>query len=264
MTETNSFPNWNHDKAKESLDKVYEWTIQIAWYEKKKKPNRILSQLIRFLSVLLAGIGALCPLIDATKIYEAFNFSQWGYVFLALAAGIAGFDYYFGCSSGWMRKIVTQVSLERVLKEFRYDWAILEATSFGNGERDNSVAFLKLSKEFTTRTENLVKQETDAWVAEFRTNISNLEKVLKTEIDARKQGSIRVVVKNSSDFENVDIFLNDIFVKQLKGVSEGVINDVGSGQHEVMVIGERAGKTSKETKVIEVRAGVLTSAEFNI
>ena len=269
MPETNSFPTWEHEKPPESLHKIYLWTIQnaesqIEWYEKKKNPLKLASKLIRFLSILLAGIGALCPLIDATKVFGNLILSQWGYVFLALAAGIAGFDYYFGYSSGWMRKIVTQISLERVLKEFQYDWAILQANAVKSSSDFNPLAFLNLAKDFTSRIENLVKDETDAWVAEFQTNITQLEKVLKTETEVRKQGSIKISVKNAAEFEKVDVFLNDNFVKQLEGVSEGIINNIASGRYEIMIIGKRDGKETKASRVVEVQAGVMTAVEFTL
>ncbi len=267
MPEANSFPDWKHETPPESLRQIYLWTIQnaesqIEWYEKKKNPLKFGSKLIRFLSILLGGIGALCPLIDATKVFDPTVLSQWGYVFLALAAGVAGFDYYFGYSSGWMRKIVTQISLERVLKEFQYDWAILQSNAANNPPDSNPLAFLNLAKTFTSRVENLVKDETDAWVAEFQTNIKQLEKVLKTETDARKQGSIKISVKNAPDFEKVEIYLNDNLVKQLDGVSEGIINNITCGRYEIMVVGKKDGKETKANKVIEVQAGAMASAEF--
>ena len=269
MPETNSFPDWEHENQPESLRQIYLWTIQnaesqIGWYEKKKNPLKFASKLIRFFSILFAGIGALCPLIDATKVFGNLILSQWGYVFLALAAGIAGFDYYFGYSSGWMRKIVTQISLERVLKEFQYDWAILQANAVKPSPDFNPLAFLNLAKDFTSRVENLVKDETDDWVAEFQTNITHLEKVLKTETEVRKQGSIKISVKNAAEFEKVDIFLNHNLVKQLDGVSEGIINHLASGRYEIMVIGKKDGKETKVNKVVELQTGVMASAEFNL
>ncbi len=229
------------------------------------------SQGLRAFSIIFAAFGALCPLIDATGILggqqpgdvqNRLILAQWGYVFLAVAASLAGFDYYFGHSSGWMRFIVTQISIERSLKEFQYDWVILKVQQENNPS--NTPMFLQRAKDFTLQIENIIKQETDAWVAEFQTNISQLEKVLKTEVEARKPGSIKVSVKNCADFEKVEIRLNDNPVKELKGVSEGIINTVAPGSYEVSVIGKKAGKETKANKVIEVQAGTMASAEFTL
>lgn len=274
MTEPNKFPVWNKEKPDESLDSIYGWAVELAvgysqWYDRKKKPSKIWSKSLRFFAIMFAAAGALCPLLDATGIFsnsaELQNrlvLAQWGYVFLALAASIAGFDYYFGHSSGWMRFIVTQISIDRALKEFQYDWALLKARQ-GNAA-GNTLLFLQRAKDFTLQIENIVKQETDAWVTEFRSNISQLEKVLKTEIETRKPGSIRVVVKNCAAFERVVIRLNNDPVKELVGVTEGIINTVSPGQYEVAVSGRKDGQESKANQIIEVQAGATATAEFTL
>lgn len=265
----NTFPVWNKGNPDESLTQIYDWTIlnaseNIAWYERKKKPRRVWSQGLRALSIILAAVGALCPLIDSTGIFgEGQNrliLAQWGYVFLAAAASLAGFDYYFGHSSGWMRLIVTQLSMERALKEFQYDWILLKVQQENNPS--NTPILLQRAKDFTLQIENITKQETDAWVTEFQTNISQLEKVLKTETEARRPGSIKVSVTNCAEFEKVEILLNGNPIKELEGVSEAVINTVAPGQYEVAIIGKKDGKESKANKVVEVQAGQMASAEF--
>lgn len=275
-TEEQNFPVWDKQKPEESLANIYDWAVRfanenIAWYERKKKPRRLGSQSLRALSIILAAVGALCPLIDATGIFKPTNaansqnylvLAQWGYVFLAAAASVAGFDYYFGYSSGWMRFILTQISIERALKEFQYDWTILKAQQEVNAE--NTPIFLQRARDFTLQVGNLVKQETDAWVAEFQTNITQLEKVLKTELDSRRPGSIRVAVKNCADFETVEVRLNDNPVKHLEGVSETVINTLAPGRYEITVIGTKNGKQSKANKIVEVQAGAMASAEFTL
>ncbi|CAN5822918.1 hypothetical protein BH20ACI4_BH20ACI4_03490 [soil metagenome] len=272
----NKFPVWNKQNTDESLTQIYDWAVRVAndnitWYERKKKPRRLWSQSLRALSIIFAAAGALCPLLDATGIFGGQSpndvqnrliLAHWGYVFLAVAASVAGFDYYFGHSSGWMRFIVTQISIERALKEFQYDWVILKVQQENNPS--NTPIFLQRAKDFTLQIENLIKQETDTWVAEFQTNISQLEKVLKTETEARKTGSIKVTIKNCADFEKVEIRLNDNPVKELEGVNETVINTVAPGRYEVSVIGKKAGKETKANKVIEVQAGAMASAEFTL
>ncbi|MCD9186225.1 MAG: SLATT domain-containing protein [Pyrinomonadaceae bacterium] len=271
---SNNFPPWNKDKPEESLDLIYDWAVKttlenIDWYDRKKKPRRLWSQGLRALSIIFAAVGALCPLIDATGIVKTpgdpennLILAQWGYVFLAVAASVAGFDYYFGHSSGWMRFIVTQISLERSLKEFQYDWVILKTQEGGNSS--NTQMFLQRAKDFTLQVENIIKQETDVWVREFQSNITQLEKVLKTEIEARKTGSIKVTIKNCADFEKVEIRLNDNFVKEFVGVSEGVINTVAPGSYELTAIGTKEGNETKDSRVIEVQAGTMAFAEFTL
>lgn len=51
-------------------------------------------------------------------------------------------------------------------------------------------------------------------------------------------------------------------VKELNGVSEGIINTVSPGIYEVTVVGWKEGKKTKASKAVEVQAGGRTSAEF--
>ncbi len=53
-------------------------------------------------------------------------------------------------------------------------------------------------------------------------------------------------------------------VKQLDGVSEGIINNIASGRYEIMVIGKKGERESKANKVIEVQASAMASAEFSL
>ena len=137
MSELAPFPAWIPDETKESLDSIYNWAIakaedQINWYQAKRGPKRSGSQWIRAISVCVVVLGALCPLIDAAaaSVFPT-KLSQWGYVLLAVAAGLFSYDKYFGLSTGWVRYVQTEWALRKALTEFRYNWllAISQGTS---------------------------------------------------------------------------------------------------------------------------------------
>jgi len=264
MANDNEFPDWDPSDAAKSITLLYKWTVKtaesrIAWYDRSRKPKKAGSQWLRVFSILFAAIGALCPLVDATKIVsDKILLGQWGYVFIALAAAIVGYDKYFGLSTGWMRYIVTQLSLEKTLKEFQYDWIFL------NAQQANTSALLGRIKEFSLQVENLVRHETDAWVLEFQSSVAELERVLKTEVETKKPGHVKIAVTNATDFDMVIIKLNDDPVKELVGVTEGLIDSVPPKQYEVTAIGRKGDKESKGSKVIEVQPNSVTSVEMTL
>lgn len=264
MPNDSDFPDWDPGDPAKSLALLYKWTVKttesrIAWYDHSRKPKRAGSQWLRVFSILFAAIGALCPLVDATKIVgDKILLGQWGYVSIALAAAIVGYDKYFGLSTGWMRYIVTQLSLEKALKEFQYDWIILYA------QQANISTLLQRIKDFSLQVESLVRQETDAWVLEFQSNVAELEKVLKTEVETRKPGNIKITVTNAADFDAVAIKLNDNPVKELIGITEGLIDTVPPKRYEVTAIGKKGNKESKGSKVIEVQPNSMTSVEITL
>jgi len=173
-----NIPEWDSKDTAASVGQIYQWAIenclwQIQWYERKKRPKRIGSQAIRMISILLSGIGVICPLVDAALNVE-FQLGELGYVAFAIAGTVFLFDKYFGLSSGWMRFMETQLRLEKTLKEFQYDWTISLAK--GNDPTEQLVRL----REFTVKVESLVIEETLSWIKEFESNFSKLEKLAKS------------------------------------------------------------------------------------
>ncbi|MBI4552389.1 MAG: SLATT domain-containing protein [Candidatus Latescibacteria bacterium] len=271
MATEKEFPLWDQAKPAESLMLVYQWTIQkaraqIHWYENRRWAKRVGSQWLRILTILFTAIGALCPLIDATKIVQnTLSLGQWGYVSLALAAAFVSYDRYFGLSTGWMRNIITQMSLEKALNELQYDWAILLAQHQGlQPPQDRSRILLQRLKEFSLQVDALVRQETDAWVTEFQSNLAELEKLLKTEVETRKLGSIKVTVTNAREFERVALQLNESQVKEIVGVTEGILDRLPPGHYEITAISKKGDKEVKDSKVVEVQPNTMTSVDLTL
>lgn len=270
MPNGKEFPKWDRNKPDESLEEAYGWAVesaraQIAWYVQKRQPKKRGSQWFRGSSIALAAIGGLFPLIDAAIPDSQLMLGQWGYVAIALAAALVLYDRFFGLSSGWMRYMVTELSLQRTLREFQYDWDILIAQQAQQRPpQDNTVALLQRLKDFSLQVETLVKQETDAWVTEFQTNLSELETMLKTEMEARTPGSVKLTVTNARDFERVEISLDGVRVKELVGITEGVLYSVPRGPREITAVGHKAGNQRKDSRVIEVEPNTMTSTELTL
>jgi hypothetical protein len=131
--------------------------------------------------------------------------------------------------------------------------------------QDTTVALLQRLKDFSLQVETLVKQETDAWVTEFQTNLSELEKMLKTEMEARTPGSVKVTVTNARDFERVEISLDGVKVKELVGITDGVLDSVPRGPREITAVGQKAGSPDRrDSKVVEVEPNTMTSTELTL
>jgi hypothetical protein len=273
-TIANPYPRWDKNQdGPSSVEAVYEWTIRNAWsqynwYARKKGYKRRGSQFIRMMAVALAAIGALCPLLDATDLMvnwvgDPIKLGQWGYVFLAMAGALVSYDRFFGLSSGWMRYILTQLEIERAIKVLHYDWSLYRSADKAD-DPANVQAFLQRAKDFTTQIEALVKQETDAWVLEFQTNLSQLEKSLKAETEARKPGSVKVTVPNARSFDRVEVRLNGVAKAEMVGVVEAMIPAVPPGQYRLSATGMKAGQESEEARVVEVHPGNMLTVDMTL
>ena len=167
---------------------------QIDWYYAKRQRKASVSTALRFSAILLFVLGGLVPILKATLTPDAvshlgFDFGQVGYLLIAIAAGCVGMDRFFGYSTGWIRYITAALALEKSLEEFRLEWARHIARLRGIAPTEIELDQLILTCEtFTLAVRNQVEQETHAWVAEFESNLSQLERDLQaTADDVKKQ-----------------------------------------------------------------------------
>src|ERR1700674_2818925 len=82
---------WNEASADESVRACFEYVDafaldRIAWYRKKKTALQWGSRFARLVAVILAVIGAICPLVEG--LVTGPYVSKLGYVFLAGAGGV--------------------------------------------------------------------------------------------------------------------------------------------------------------------------------
>jgi hypothetical protein len=166
---------------------------QIDWYQAKLKRKAAISTSLRFIAILLVVAGGLVPLVKAILTTETvrrlpFDFGQVGYLLLAIAAGCVAMDRFFGYSTGWIRYITTALALEKSLDEFRLEWARHIAKLRGAAPTAAELDQLILTCEtFSLAIRSQVEQETHTWVAEFESNLAQLERDLQARADDIKR-----------------------------------------------------------------------------
>jgi hypothetical protein len=176
-----------HDNNGELLDTLFENVesralATINWYMNARRGRARLSKLLRASTLFFVACGTLIPLLDAIALRtkRAFELGSWGYVFFALAGGLVLADKYFGVSSAWMRFLSTGLALERSLRRFQLDWVSRIAQLNGvEPTADETRQLLAVLREFSESVEAEILQETSAWIAEFRSGLSELEQMAK-------------------------------------------------------------------------------------
>jgi hypothetical protein len=146
----------------------------VDWYLEDKRSKRTWSRGLRAVAILLVVAGGLQPVLEGAR--PGGGAPAWGYVLLALAVACAGFDRFFGLSSGWMRAMTTAQALRRRLELLQYDWAAecaRAATRTVDGKQ--VLARLALLRAFAEDAAALLQQETSEWVAEFQSNLVQVE-----------------------------------------------------------------------------------------
>ena len=213
----------------------------IAWYWEAKQWPKRLSKGIRFLALLLFGLGALPPFLHAIGVRPpvadgpAASWTAWGYLALALGTSALAFDHFFGLSSAYTRYVTTAMSLERARYEFRLDWLGLMA-KFGSPSQAGTPAepFIARAIVFLKAVLDLTDRETQDWVAEFRTNLSELERIGKAQHATVQPGTLDVVVTGAvTETEEVVVSVDNVERARLKGPGTVPIGPVLPGTHLV-------------------------------
>ena len=259
--------------VQKSIVKLYQYAEatandSIEWYRRKKRPKAWASQVLRFLAIILTTIGGLTPIISALggstvqlpQPISNLNVGHLGYLFLGLAAASVAFDRFFGFSSGWMRYITTKMTLEKMLSEFRMDWAMMVAKL---GEKspttDQVQLMIQRIKEFLVAINTHVEQETLTWVSEFKTNLAEIEKTASTQRESARPGAIDITVTNGMDTEDgFTVVLDGMEVKRVRG-TKYQIGYVPPGPHKIAVSGTIKGEQLDASELANVAPGEITN-----
>ncbi len=189
--------SWKDAELDSSLSALHQYVEDqaqkaIEWYWDHKRLKARISMVLRFVAIILFALGGLVPIVKATLPAAAiakipFDFGQSGYLLIGVAAGCMGLDRFFGYSTGWIRYVTTAMALEKSLEEFRLEWTRNMAKMRGASPTPEQLELLiQTSETFSLAIKSQVEQETKAWVVEFQTNLSQLEKDLQAKADEAK------------------------------------------------------------------------------
>jgi hypothetical protein len=189
--------SWKDPDIENSLSVLHQYVEdqaqkQIQWYWDNKRAKAHVSMFLRFVAIILFVLGGLVPIVKATLPATVaakfpFDFGQCGYLLIGVAAGCMGLDRFFGYSTGWIRYVTTVMAIEKSLEEFRFEWALNMAKMRGSAPTPEQLeALIQTSAAFSLAIKSQVEQETKAWVVEFQTNLSQLEKDLQAKADEAK------------------------------------------------------------------------------
>lgn len=158
---------------------LYRWTEAAAistldWYLSEKKGKARWSRALRVLAVVFITAGALAPVIAVGT--DNIKYAFWGYPALGLGAACIGLDRASGFSSSWMRYLSAAAAVQKTLIGHQLKWAELTA-SWKDGKPDVSQIHAAVEEiiAFAEKLSDLVADETETWIAEFRGNVSLLE-----------------------------------------------------------------------------------------
>jgi hypothetical protein len=174
---------WSRTEIRHSLDELYAWGERLAaeaigWYLSEKRRTSRWARSLRTAALILATAGAAVPVaaLGAGRPAEA----SWGFLLLALAAGCVAYDRFFGYSSSWQRYIATATSLRTQLIEYQATWAKeMVALAAREPDRTDAVRLIDFVRTFAWNVNDTIRAETEAWLVEFHTRLTELESRLQ-------------------------------------------------------------------------------------
>jgi hypothetical protein len=174
---------WSRTEIRHSLDELCAWGERlafdaIAWYMTEKRRKSRWARILRTLALVLGTAGAAVPVAALSAGRPAAG--NWGFLLLALAGGCVAYDRSFGYSSSWQRYMATATSLRTQLIEYQAAWAKeMVAMAGREPDRTDAVRLIDFVRTFAWNVNDTIRTETEAWLVEFHTRLTELESRLQ-------------------------------------------------------------------------------------
>jgi hypothetical protein len=197
---------WDGAHDVQSLDALRKFVVERAeeasnWYVRNRRWKRVWGQYLRLFAMAATTIAGIIPILSQIFTHDGKACIQpaWGSVALAIAAGLVGLDYFFGFSSAWMRYMEADLKIVTALREFQFDWEALRQGWGGNPPAGAQVvAALVRLKQFGLQVQQLVNDETNAWIAEFRSSLRMIDEAARAKLEPSPRAGINVIVSNGT------------------------------------------------------------------
>lgn len=145
----------------------------IQYYESVRNRQNYWSRALRIGMVTFGGLGFLSPLL---KPWVASG-SDYGYVFLALAAVCITTNSVFAASSNQSRFLLSRFRLEKLVADFRLTITATELSWNDKSISDDQLtAMIDSTKEFLSAVFELIINETTEWSTEIHGAIEEISR----------------------------------------------------------------------------------------
>jgi hypothetical protein len=255
--------DWSPAGATESLEKIFAYVMTAAeetidWYVRAKNIKRHFARGIRVLAILLGAAAALLPTI--IELFSADNKQHmsagWTVVLIGSAGTLLLLDRFFGFSAGWMRYIATELQLRQITQEFQMDWEAEKVTWQGSAPSVAQITqMVARCKAMITQINTLVRDETNAWIKEFESTISQIDESVKLRTAIAEPGALNLTVTNGdATQQGWTIAIDNGEPDTHSGKTVGKRNLI-PGRHEIRIEGKISDKVVRAEKVVNIPAG---------
>jgi hypothetical protein len=261
---------WQNGQLGTSLNQLRDWAVNevnaaIAWYQAKRQPARRKGQALRMGAILLGAIAGLAPILAELLAKDGVPGINplWSTVAVAAAGTFVLLDKFYGYTNSWVRYLLAEMQLQEELKRFYCDWE-LDQLGWNTPQptSDQAVVMVKRCQRFLLQAHTVIAQETQAWVAEFRSVLRQLDEAAKAAVRVKQPGAISVSVTNGDQCAGGWQLSVDGGAARSHSGRECALGDMQPGLRIVRAVGAIQGQPKQAEKAVLVAAGEIAKVEL--
>ena len=262
---------WAAERHEETLGKLFANLTQkaedaIRWYQHSRRPKKRGAISLRVGAILLGAAAGFLPLLSQMLGRDgklAFA-PAWASVAVGLAATLLVLDRFFGCTSAWIRYIKAELSIQHLLEQFQLDWQAELAMGDAQHDKKKVQRFLERAKRFLSQVNQIVRDETNAWIEEFKSALRKIDELVKAQEAATAPAGLNVDVTNGDECEDGwTLTIDEGAERACRGRTAG-LRGLAPGIHVVRVAGKIEGVDRQAEVTAAVPAGAVATVQLTL
>ncbi|MCP4697508.1 MAG: SLATT domain-containing protein [Gammaproteobacteria bacterium] len=262
--------SWETKEAAQSLDDLFIYVTKradkaINWYYKKRKWMRFMGYILRYAAITATAVAGIIPVLGTIYRENSLIDPAWSAIAIAIAALMVAMDKLGGFTSAWVRYVLAAQELDHIEENFRFRWEIENFKLKASLNEEEILRMIGECREFLSQVHEIIHEETEKWVMEFRTALKDVDaaakiaaKTAKERAKMEQSGAISVEVENGSECKDAwKLRLNGGAEKLIKG-KRGSVTEVSPGFVEVQAVGVINGKPVQDSKPAKILGGETT------
>jgi hypothetical protein len=245
---------WDGTSDKQSLEKLRDYVVSQAeaaqdWYLRKRVWKRRAGLITRSLAMIATAVGGAIPVVVQmwTENGKPAFSPAWASIALAIAAFLVSLDYFLGYTTGWIRYVQAQQRIAKILQSFEFDWAALRAVwGTANPTRDQILAALARLKDAALQVQQVVEDETNAWVGEFKSALKLIDEASRARAEVPARPGATVVVTNAAQVEGPWSLTVDDGTPTQHGGARAALVGLLPGTHRFVVEGQMGNQAKRD------------------
>lgn len=266
---------WEPGKLSDAVEELRKYAVNeaersIAWYYAKRGAKKWGLRFFRGGAIVLTAVAGVLPPLSQMQNWQANGKAMidplWSTIAVALAATLLLLDRFSGCTSAFVRYLLTAQELSQSLEEFRFDFET-ERISWNDIEPrpDRAAALVSRTKAFLLQLHATIRHETNTWSAEFHNVVKQIDESGKTVTEVARSGAIKVHVANGEQLsEGWRMSVDGGPERLYKGTQSAILSDLAPGIHRVRVVAQINGVEKSKEEAPIVRSGEVKEVPFTL